>query len=137
MYCGSDFEQFWSECRGRRIHPQDEPFFRANQQLIGTRAQAARFVTAYGPWPFDGPLDSAKVVICLANSRYDPVDVAHAGLIDRQRSGQEPLPTPWLPFYRQNIADPIGLPMAQLRTQVAVLNICPYPSSAWRNRSSG
>lgn len=130
MYRGSQFERFWAECRGTRIHPQDAPFFQASGQLATPNRLPARFETSqYGPWPFDGPLDSARVIICLANARYSPADAQHATLIEQQRTGREPLPWPWARFYEQNIARPIGLPLDELRTQVAVLNVCPYPST--------
>ncbi|WP_143762880.1 hypothetical protein [Ramlibacter tataouinensis] len=105
------------------------PFFEAEKRLAANGRRAASFETSqYGPWPFDGPLDQAKVVICLGNPRYSPADAQHAALMERQRSGQEPLPKPWDSFYGPNIARPIDMKLDDLRRKVCVLNVCPYPS---------
>jgi hypothetical protein len=128
-FTGSVLQQFWSECGDCRIHPADKPFF----DFDATRAEqdrlAASFKTdEYGPWPFDGPLHSAKVVVCYANALYAPEDVQHRDCIRAQRTGAEDLPYPWAHYYIPRIGRALGMDMSQLRRVVSVFNICPYPS---------
>ena len=81
------------------------------------------------PCPFDGPLDKAKVVICLANPSdgYTADTETVNGLAMEMRSGEEPLPSTFDRFY-QPILRPIGIPLDELRSMVAVFNVCPYTS---------
>jgi hypothetical protein len=95
MYLGSEFHQFWSRCESRQIHPDDEPFFKFDGKKDAEHRLAGEYKTDdYGPWPFDGPIDTAKVVVCYANPLYLKADNIYADLIFRQRSGVEPLPEP-------------------------------------------
>lgn len=133
-YLGSAFHKFWSRCGDESIHPEDEPYF-AYEKKHGCRGSCDFVTDDYGPWPFDGPLESAKVVVCYANPLYSIGDKSHQGLIARQRSGVEPLPEPWYGFYRPRIAKPIGLEIEELVGDVAVFNVCPYPSISMPERA--
>lgn len=133
-YLGSAFHKFWSRCGDESIHPEDEPYF-AYEKKHGCRGSCDFVTDDYGPWPFDGPLQSAKVVVCYANPLYSIGDKSHQGLIARQRSGVEPLPEPWYGFYRPRIAKPIGLEIEELVGDVAVFNVCPYPSISMPERA--
>lgn len=121
MYLGSDFHRYWARCGRRDIHPDDaaylvkgsSPF---NHELL--------------PCPFDGPLDKAKVVICLANPSdgYAESKTEINELVIGMRSGEEPLPKVFDDFYKK-LVRPIGGPPEELRSLVAVFNVCPYWSS--------
>ncbi len=130
MYLGSDFHRYWARCGGLKKHPDDAAYL-----------DETHFLTEVRPCPFDGPLDRAKIVICLANPRYDePRDIDSLNeLILSLRSGEEFLPNVFDEFYKR-IFRPIGLPIESLRSLAAILNICPYAStemqtSAIRNAS--
>lgn len=82
------------------------------------------------PCPFDGPIGTAKLVLCLANPNYDGFDEAVADrVVGQQRKGATELPKEWDNFYTDKIADPLGMTMDQVRKFTAVLNLCPYASS--------
>lgn len=126
-YLGSAFHEFWSRCGDKLIHPADEPYF-AYKNKRGCH-DSCDFVTSdYGPWPFDGPLEIAKVVVCYANPLYSINDKKHQRLITTQRTGIEPLPEPWYDYYRPRIAKPMGFKIEDIANEVAVFNVCPYPS---------
>lgn len=126
---GSVFQQFWSECGDCRIHPADKPFFDFDAKRAEKDRLAASFKTdEYGPWPFDGPMHSAKVVVCYANALYAPEDVRHRDCIRAQRTGKEDLPGPWAHYYVPRIGKALGMDMSQMRRLVSVFNVCPYPS---------
>lgn len=118
MYLGSDFHRFWARSGNLNVHPDDK------QKLDETR-----FLGDVLPCPFDGPLDRAKVVVCLANPWYpdtrDPTSLNE--LIMSMRSGEEPLPDAFEHFYRR-IFGPIGIPVDKLRDVAAIFNACPYAS---------
>lgn len=119
MYLGSEFHQFWARCgRHDPVHPED-----------ASNLQDSPFAHAYLPCPFDGPLQKARVVICLANPNYPLGDVDYRDLILEQRSGEESLPKTWDNYYEPRIARPMGVAMDQLRDLVSVFNVCPYAST--------
>lgn len=120
MYLGSDFHRFWARCGRHELHPDD-----ANYLAVGSSPFNHKLL----PCPFDGPLDKAKVVICLANPSDGYVDDYEQvnKLVVEMRSGEEPLPSEFDRFY-QPIFRPIGIPLAELRSKVAVFNVCPYSS---------
>lgn len=119
MYLGSDFHRFWARCGRHQIHPDDAAYLKHSPFDHGVL-----------PCPFDGPLNAAKVVICLANPSYgDVADAADLNdLVMSMRSGEEALPEQFDDFYRR-ITKPIGLPLDELRRVVSVFNVCPYPSA--------
>ena len=118
MYLGSDFHRFWARCgRSDKVHPDDLPHLSKVPGL---------FTDKNPPCPFDGPLERARVVVCLANPNYPEGEFSD--LILDQRSGEDPLPEEWCYYYKRRIAKPIGLPMETLRTLVSVFNVCPYAS---------
>ena len=92
-------------------------------------------ISDYGPWPFDGPLETARIVVCYANPLYSIEDKKHQKLIVQQRSGLEPLPEPWHHYYRPRIAKPMGVKVEDIVNDVAVLNVCPYPSTTMPDRA--
>ncbi|MGV0959172.1 MAG: hypothetical protein ACOYB1_04980 [Limnohabitans sp.] len=112
MYLGSDFHRFWARCGRHELHPDD-----ANYLAVGSSPFNHKLL----PCPFDGPLDKAKVVICLANPSDGYVDDYEQvnKLVVEMRSGEEPLPSEFDRFY-QPIFRPIGIPLAELRSKVAV-----------------
>lgn len=135
-FVGSGFQQFWSECGDCRIHPADKPFFDFDAKRAEKDRLAASFETdEYGPWPFDGPLENAKVVVCYANPLYSPADQDHQNLIVKQRTGIEPLPQPWYPYYRPRIGVALGAEMTDLCEVVSLFNVCPYPSVTMADRA--
>jgi hypothetical protein len=124
MYLGSDFHRFWAKCGGLGQHPEDVPFLKD-----------IPFDAGFLPCPFDGPLENAKVVICLANPNYGR-GADHQSLnalVQAMRSGEEHLPEEFEAFYRRKTG-PIGLPLENLRKLVAILNVCPYPSARMDDR---
>jgi len=128
-YIGSSFQAYWEQCGDSRIHPADKPFFDFDKSRAEQEQLATAFKTdEYGPWPFDGPLDTAKVVICYANAHYAPGDVEHRDCIRAQRTGKEDLPGQWEAYYMPRIGIALGMDMSQLRRLVSVFNVCPYPS---------
>lgn len=119
MYLGTEFHRYWARCNGK-THPDDEIYL-----------QQSPFSNDHLPCPFDGPLENAKVVICLANPNYPDEDGKtdeFNRLIQEQRSGEEDLPEAWDYYYEPRIAGPINVEMQQLRAVVAVFNVCPYAS---------
>ena len=116
MYLGTDFHRYWSRCGWHeKVHPDDRPYL-----------QPGLFDDLHPPCPFDGPLDRARVVVCLANPNYREGDFSE--LIRDQRCGEDPLPEEWRYYYEPRIAHPIGLPMDVLKGVVSVFNVCPYSS---------
>lgn len=116
-------QEFWSYMPfGGEIHPKDRPFFEANLNHT--------FKTAHRPaTPFDGPLYSAKVVVCYANPGFSDADLHYKDLIAKQLSGYEPLPDikHWLEWYEPRLRS-IGRPINKLQSLVSIFNICPYAS---------
>ena len=136
MYQGSEFHQFWARCENHHIHPDDERFFKFDRTRDAKHRLAGEYKTDdYGPWPFDGPINTAKVVVCYANPLYAEADNIYADLIFRQRSGVEPLPEPWYPYYQSRIGSAIGVEIGDLREIVSVFNVCPYPSIQMTDRA--
>ena len=134
-YFGSSFQQFWSRCGEGNIHPDDALFFKAERALAGEvvagrSRRAANFETEqYLPCPFDGPIDKAKVIICLANPNYTNLDARSVnGIVTGQRCGIADLPMEWDAYYQPRFGNPIGIGMSDLRGQLAILNLCPYSS---------
>jgi hypothetical protein len=122
-----DLFDFWARLGpAAKIHPDDEPYF------SGVAATGNRFQTASRPpAPWDGPLRSAKVVVCYANPGYSAADNAPADCIRQQLSGRELLPDfgpEWDQWYRSRLAS-IGLPLEDLRPILSIFNLCPYWSS--------
>ena len=134
-YSGTQFQQFWSRCGEGNIHPDDVPFFTADKALAGEVVAGrlripANFETEqYLPCPFDGPIDKARVIICLANPNYTNLDACCVnGIVKGQRCGSVDLPKEWDTYYQPRIGNPIGVGMSDLRGQLAILNLCPYSS---------
>jgi hypothetical protein len=120
MYLGTEFHRYWARCGRREIHPDDEDYLQRD---------CSPFNHKLLPCPFDGPLEKAKVVICLSNpSDGYAEDVEYVnGLVSEMRSGEEPLPSIFDTFYK-GICKPIRVSMTDLRSKVAVFNVCPYSS---------
>lgn len=119
----TSLKEFWSELpEGEYVHPKDKPFLDANPHTFQT--------THRPPGPFNGPLFSAKIIVCYANPGFSIRDADYAPLIANQLSGFEPLPDipHWQEWYEPIIFVPIGLPFDYLRKITATFNICPYPS---------
>lgn len=118
MYLGSDFHRYWARGGKLNIHPDDAQYLAEEHFLSGIR-----------PCPFDGPLEKAKVVVCLANPSYpEPrADEDLNDLIVSMRSGEEPLPKQFDYFY-ERIFGPIQISLDNLRSVAAVFNVCPYAS---------
>lgn len=125
MYLGSDFHRYWARCGQHKMHPDDVAYLRDSP-----------FVHDLLPCPFDGPLDKAKVVICLANPSYGEVQdqVSLNRLLLEMRSGEEELPEMFDAFYRK-ITRPMELPLEEVRKVVAVFNVCPYSSAEMNGRT--
>lgn len=123
MYLGSDFHRYWARCGLQEKHPDDVAYLHNSP-----------FVHELLPCPFDGPLENAKVVICLANPSHDKERDAAAlnKLSLLMRSGEESLPSEYDDFYSR-ITKPIDLPLVKLRTLVAVFNVCPYASESMKD----
>ncbi|WP_310647066.1 hypothetical protein [Limnohabitans sp.] len=69
MYLGTEFHRYWAECGDALIHPRDQSYFENNKTKQSK--EACDFVTSdYGPWSFDGPMETAKIVVCYANPAY-------------------------------------------------------------------
>ena len=119
MYLGSDFHRYWAKAGRHEIHPDDVAYLSHNP-----------FTEGVLPCPFDGPLDKARVVICLANPNYAKVKDRQElnDLLLSMRSGEEKLPELFADFYRR-ITGPIGMHEDKMRELVAVLNVCPYASA--------
>lgn len=128
-YIGSAFHEFWSRCgKDAKQHPDDALFLKELQNLRGRYKRPATFEFQFPPSPFDGPLEHARLVICLANPRYTGLQGDISTIILRQRHGTAPLPPEWDDWYGPRIAKRLGSSMDELRTKVAVLNVCPYAS---------
>lgn len=120
MYLGSDFHRFWARCGQNKIHPDDAAYL-----LEGSSPFNHRLL----PCPFDGPLDKAKVVICLSNPSdgyTQEIEEVNRWVME-MRSGEESLPLIFDGFYK-GICRPIRVPLEELRSKVAVFNVCPYSS---------
>lgn len=119
MYLGTDFHRYWARCGKDNIHPDDLPILKSNSP----------FNHELLPCPFDGPLEKAKVIICLANPsdgyEQDIKRVNEFAL--SMRSGEEPLPSIFNEFY-ERIVGPLRIPIDDLGSLVAVFNVCPYTS---------
>lgn len=119
------------------MHPDDKPFLDAGLSRCVESNRRKGLKTAsfkpetYQPCPFDGPLDQAKVVVCLANPNYQNLDAANVNqIVNQQRNGRAALPPEWDRYYQPRIADPMGVSMDEIRSLVSVLNICPYASAS-------
>lgn len=116
---------YWSELQSdanATIHPKDKAFFDSASN------SGHAFITEHRPpGPWDGPLMTAKVIICYANPKYDPNDKDRHDLIINQLSGREELPDCWDDWYLPRMRT-IGLPIAKLRKLVSIFNVCPYSS---------
>lgn len=135
-YVDSSFHEFWTRCGDCKIHPEDKPFFSFDKKRPVGQQLSADFVTDdYGPWPFDGALNEAKVIVCYANALFDATDTKHKELIQAQRTGHEDLPCPWDWYYQPRIATPMSLDIASLRKVVSIFNVCPYPSNRMLDKS--
>jgi hypothetical protein len=125
MYLGTEFHRYWAKCGHANVHPEDEAYLKAKD---------ITFDSDVVPWPFDGALEQAKVVICLANPSCGGVQNKELlnELILEQRSGEEAIPFEFDPtftkFYKR-ITRPLQLPIGTLSKRVAVLNACPYSSA--------
>lgn len=120
---------FWAGVtRDVGVHPKDKPFFDSAGQND--------FKTAHRPpGPWDGPLMTAKVVVCYANPGYAPEDAGRRDLIANQLSGKEELPGCWDEWYLPRIGG-IGIPIGTLRKVVAIFNVCPYSSVEMGDREA-
>ncbi len=128
MYLGTEFHRYWARCNGS-THPDDDIYLKETP-----------FSKVHLPCPFDGPLEKARVVICLANPNY-PDEIGQADdynlVIREQRSGEEDLPQAWDYYYESRIAKPIKAEMQQLRSIVSVFNVCPYLPPATTDFTAG
>jgi hypothetical protein len=144
MYKDTDFSRYWAQCEpGASLHPEDAPFLKMDKwlaksmQKIGSHVRVpASFQTEYPASPFDGPINKAKLVLCLANPNYENLDKSTINRIVReQRCGEAELPKEWDAFYEKKIARPLNLTMDKLRQFTAVINLCPYASSPYMGTS--
>ena len=119
MYLGTEFHRYWARGGAINVHPDDLPYLKK-----------AHFMKDVLPCPFDGPLEHAKVVICLANPSYQNVkDKASLNsLILAMRSGEEDLPDMFSDYYKR-ITGPLGEYSKDLQKLVAIFNVCPYASN--------
>jgi hypothetical protein len=130
-YLGSAFHEFWSRCGSNQVHPDDRPYLDAYAEKTLADNRQTRFQTnEYLPCPFDGPLQDARVVVCLSNPNYPKNGSDFREVIIRQRSGEESLPIEWDSKYYKKIAKSLNLPLEVIRRKVAVFNVCPYASSS-------
>ena len=120
MYLGSDFHSYWARCGRNEIHPDDAAYLPKEDSPFNHNIL---------PCPFDGPLEKAKLIICLSNPSdgYTKDAKKVNKLVMEMRSGEESLPQIFDNFY-SGIFRPIGVPLDMLRSKVAVLNVCPYSS---------
>lgn len=124
MYLGTEFHRYWSRCGQACVHPEDSEYLTEGEFT---------FDEGTSPWPFDGALEQARVVFCLANPSSGNVENKDElnKMIVKQRSGEEALPFKFdlnfEKFYKR-IVGPIGLPLGVVSERVAVLNVCPYSS---------
>jgi hypothetical protein len=120
MYLGSDFHRYWARCGQNKIHPDDAAYLAVNDSPFNHKLL---------PCPFDGPLEKAKVVICLSNPSdgyASDVQQFNEKVMD-MRSGEDPLPQLFDEFYGR-IFCPIKISINELRSKAAVFNVCPYSS---------
>lgn len=114
--------EFWKAMpRGCNIHPQDAPYFDA-------ASRHGFKTTERPPAPWDGPLATAKVIICYANPAFDEKDHEFVPSIRRQLSGREPLPAynhAWTAWYRSHLGK-LGTALEDFRNTISILNLCPY-----------
>lgn len=80
-YLGRSLHEFWSRRGDKRIHPEDQPFFAQDDQNKVKKLAAEYQIKNYEPWPFDGPLDKALVVVCYANPLFSSNDIQYKELI--------------------------------------------------------
>lgn len=114
---------FWSKLPPKtNVHPDDAAFLSASRNTFKTEWRPAT--------PFDGPIYSAKVVICYANPFFTEQDRNYIETIANQLKGTEPLPEipHWLDWYEPRLRT-IGRPLSELRSIVSIFNICPYASN--------
>ena len=110
MYLGSEFHRYWSKCGHASVHPDDRAYLGED---------VSTFELGISPWPFDGTLEQAKVVFCLANPSCGKVEnkIKLNEMIEKQRSGEEALPydfdVSFEEFYKR-IVGPIDLPVEVL-----------------------
>lgn len=74
-------------------------------------------------------METAKVVVCLANPNYPMHGGDYSDVILKQRSGLAPLPEEWDSTYYKKIAKALEKDVNQIRKRVCLFNVCPYPSS--------
>lgn len=134
-----DFEAFetfwrayWEKRPSNHQHPSDTPFFLQTEPR-GMCARPAAFDFAYHPCPFDGPLKTAKVIVCLANPKYSgltgTVDQQNK-IIERMKDGRKNLPEEWFDDCYQSIFKkfPQQILRNHLWNHLAIFNVCAYAS---------
>lgn len=126
-YFGTAFYEFWERCGEAVVHPEDVAFMSLNKAR-GRHRRAAAFELEFPPCPFDGPLETARLVICLANPKYTGLKGNIKQIILEQRGGCSPLPSDWDEWYEPRIARRMNIPMGIVRSLVSIMNICPYAS---------
>jgi hypothetical protein len=127
-YSGTEFQSFWEECGSEKtIHPADKPFLDYYNSVRPRNAKHPLQIDPHKPWPFDGPLDNAKVVICLANPNY-PIGSYDDDECIKQRSGTASLPKCFENFYMSNIRQ-LNSSFEIMKDKLAIFNVCPYASS--------
>ena len=126
-YLGSAFHEFWERCGHAPVHPDDKALL-SLEKARGRHKKPAAFELEFRPCPFDGPLETARLVICLANPKYTGLQGDINQLILAQREGTAPLPQEWDDWYAPRIAKRLKLSMNAVRHLVSVLNVCPYAS---------
>lgn len=92
MYFGADFHSYLARGGRNEIHPDDVAYLAKDD---------SPFKHKILPCPFDGPLDKAKLIICLSNpSDGYTKDVKQLNkLVMEMRSGEESLPHIFDNFY--------------------------------------
>ena len=127
-YLGTPFHKFWLKCVDEKIHPADKPFMKNLENPRGRFIRPPDFKFSVPPCPFDGPLEKAKIIVCLANPNYLGLPGDISQIVLRQRTGTESLPREWDRWYEPKLSRPLGLTMDELREKTAILNLCPYES---------
>jgi hypothetical protein len=131
-----DIFDFWKGVGPQvKVHPSDEPIFKQAGSPDPFRLECL-------PTPFYGPLRTALVVLLYSNPGFSPEDEAAGNdpfeqdFYHKQRQGNEPLRSQigrtkkswWVPRTKRICADP-----EFLRHRLAVLELCPYHSTEFKN----
>lgn len=131
-----DIFDFWKGVGPQvKVHPSDEPIFKQ-------AGSSDPFKLECLPTPFYGPLRTASVVLLYSNPGFSQKDVeagndpSEQGFYHKQRQGNESLRSQigltkkswWVSRTKRICADP-----EFLRSRLAVLELCPYHSTEFKN----